>query len=172
MLTVENPKTVDWANLSLTDCAYGNALDTAYTLKLFELFEEKIEKEGPIKLFRNMIVPAMKHFARAEWKGIPISREELERQGKKLQARLMDIEDSLYTIIGRTDINFGSNKQLGEVLFLKGDSKNIEEDSSILKLHPPTRTPTGAPQVDEFALNLLVEEIEKELEQRNESLEE
>lgn len=170
MLTVENPKKTDWANLSLTDVAYGCALDTAYTLKLYELFYEKLSKSGPIKLIDNVIVKAMKRFALAEWKGIPVSRGELSKQEKNLKAKLVDCEDNLFNII-KKDINYNSRQQLAEAMFVKSTDDKIEEENSILKLYPPTLTSSGDPSTDEFCLNLLLEEIEKELENRDESLE-
>ena len=37
MLTITNPKNFDWASMSLADCCEGNAADSYFTLKLFDL---------------------------------------------------------------------------------------------------------------------------------------
>ena len=43
MLTIDNPSKFDWANMDLGECMEGNAMDTCFTLKLFDLIVDRLE---------------------------------------------------------------------------------------------------------------------------------
>ena len=43
MLTIDNPSKFDWANMDLGECMEGNAMDTYFTLKLFDLIVDRLE---------------------------------------------------------------------------------------------------------------------------------
>ena len=43
MLTIDNPSKFDWANMDLGECMEGNAMDTHFTLKLFDLIVDRLE---------------------------------------------------------------------------------------------------------------------------------
>jgi len=73
MLTIDNPKKFDWANMALSDCCEGNAMDSYFTLKLFYLVEEKLEALGVLSFVEKVLPPALETFADMEYDGLLVS---------------------------------------------------------------------------------------------------
>ena len=63
MLTIDNPSKFDWANMDLSDCCEGNARDTYFTLKLFDLIYEKLESLSALEVLDKVLMPALPVFA-------------------------------------------------------------------------------------------------------------
>ena len=141
MLTVNNPRTFDWAGMSLSDCCEGNAADTYFTLKLFNLIEEKIKDLGMEKVVSQLVMPSLSTFSKMEYEGMEVSEE-----------------DELYTFKEvDTSSNLSSNSDLIEILYTNEDG---------FQLYPPDRTTKGAPSVSAPTLKLLLGQIEEELDSR------
>ena len=120
MLSITDGKEVDWANMPLPQVAYGNALDTDFTLKLHgEMYPQvKLSKKLHDTLLKRVLVT----FARMEHKGLHICRKELaearvysERNLEKLRYALSELLKG--TSMEGEEINFNSGKQLVEILF-------------------------------------------------------
>jgi len=161
MLTVDNPKTFDWAGISLVDCAEGNAADAYFTLKLFSIFEEKLEELGLVDLYESLISPITEVFAEMEYAGLPVSREKLKEVGRELMLKNVEAEDSLYTSsrMESTD-NISSNNDLIEILYTR---------ESGFCLYPPDKTAKSNPSVSAPTLKILLEHIDAELVSRERS---
>ena len=159
MLTVSNPNKFDWAAMPLDECCQGNALDAYFTLRLFEICEEKLKEKGMLDLFQNLLSPALEVFGEMEWNGLDVCLEKTGEIGKKLRSSNIDQEDSLYLCpgVGKTD-NFSSNNDLIEVLYTRDDG---------LGLYPPDNTAKGSPSVSAPTLKILLEQIEQELGKRH-----
>ena len=158
MLTIENPNKFDWANISLSDCCEGNAMDAYFTLKLFNLIMEKFEGQPVMKLIENVVMPSLETFAEMEYNGLDVDLSTLESVGKQLRSTNMDEEDFLYTCksVTKTD-NLSSNNDLIEILYTREDG---------MELYPPDKTAKGKPSVSAPTLKLLLEHIDTELESR------
>jgi DNA polymerase-1 len=158
MLTIKNPKTFDWANMALSDCVEGNAADAYFTLKLFNLIEEKIKELGMEKIISQLIMPSLFTFAEMEYRGLDVSENQLNVVGKQLSDANMQEEDSLYAYkeVRKTD-NLSSNNDLIEVLYTREGS---------FEMYPPDRTGKGTPSVSAPTLKLLLSQIEQELKNR------
>ena len=158
MLTVDNPKTFDWANMPLSDCCEGNAKDTYFTLKLFDLIMEKFDGDPVMNLIENVVMPSLETFAEMEYNGLIVDTNKLESVGRQLRSKNMNEEDSLYSCEGvkNTD-NLSSNNDLIEILYLREDG---------MGMYPPDRTGKGKPSVSAPTLKLLLEHIEEELQTR------
>jgi len=158
MLTVNNPKKYDWKNMPLSDCCEGNALDSYFTLKLFDLIYEKLEEGSMLKLIEQITMPSLEIFAEMEYEGLDVDTEVLQKVGKELGAKNMDEEDLLYECRGvqKTD-NVSSNNDLIEILYTRDGA---------LGLFPPDKTAKGNPSVSAPTLKLLLEHIEEELKKR------
>jgi DNA polymerase I-like protein with 3'-5' exonuclease and polymerase domains len=120
MLSITDGKEVDWANMPLPKVAYGNALDTDFTLKLHgEMYPQvKLSKKLHDTLLKRVLVT----FARMERKGLHICRKELgearvysERNLEKLRYTLSELLKG--TSMEGEEVNFNSGKQLVEILF-------------------------------------------------------
>ena len=110
MLTIDNPKTFDWANMDLSDCCEGNAMDTYFTLKLFDLIMEKLEGQPVMNLIEHVVMPSLETFSEMEYNGLDVDLDNLESVGKKLRSNNMDEEDFLYTCKSVTKMDNLSSK--------------------------------------------------------------
>jgi len=158
MLTIQNPKKFDWKNMPLSDCCEGNAMDSYFTLKLFNLICEKMEGGSMFKLIEEIMMPSLEVFAEMEYNGMDIDTDVLDSVGKQLRSKNMDEEDDLYTCKGvvKTD-NLSSNNDLIEILYTREEG---------MGLYPPDKTEKGSPSVSAPTLKLLLEHIEEELQAR------
>tara|TARA_R110000796_G_scaffold232360_1_gene350560 strand:+ start:238 stop:717 length:480 start_codon:yes stop_codon:yes gene_type:complete len=158
MLTIKNPKTFDWANMALSDCCEGNAADSYFTLKLFNLIEEKLNELGMGKLLSKLIMPSLSTFSKMEHAGMQVCEEKLDSVGRSLRIVNIEEEDNLYTFKQITTLdNLSSNSNLIEILYTREDG---------FGLYPPDRTAKGTPSVSAPTLKLLLEHIEEELKKR------
>lgn len=158
MLTISNPKTFDWANMDLGDCMEGNAADTLFTLKLYDLIMERLPQGRIMDLLEHVVMPSLENFAEMEWEGLDVDREALDVVGRQLKGLAMDKEDMLFECKGvSTEDNVSSNSQLQEILYTR---------EGAMELYPPDRTGKGAPSVSAPTLKLLLEHINEELESR------
>ena len=158
MLTIDNPSKFDWANMALSDCCEGNAMDAYFTLKLFNLICEKMEGEPMYKLIEEVVMPSLETFAEMEYNGLNVDPDVLDVVGRQLYTKNMNEEDYLYTCksVEKTD-NLSSNNDLIEVLYTREGG---------VELFPPDKTASGKPSVSAPTLKLLLEHIDEELASR------
>ena len=159
MLTIDNPRTFDWAGMSLADCCEGNAFDTHFTLKLFNLLEEKLSTLEMLDMFEKVISKSLPVFAEMEYRGLDVDESVLGVLGQQLRLKNVEREDTLYECQGviSTD-NLSSNHDLIEILYTR---------EGALELYPPDKTAKGSPSVSAPTLKLLLEHINTELGGRN-----
>ena len=158
MLTIKNPKTFDWANMDLSDCCEGNAADSYFTLKLFNLIEEKIKDLGMENIISKLIMPSLSTFSEMEYEGMQVSESKLDEVGRQLRVSNIEEEDNLYTFKQiTTSDNLSSNNDLIEILYTR---------EGAFEMYPPDRTAKGTPSVSAPTLKLLLEHIEEELKRR------
>ena len=154
MLTIQNPKTFDWANMPLSDCCEGNAADAYFTLKLFDLICDRLDPKT-MHLVENVLSEANPIFADIEYEGMDVDVKTLEAVGKELRDKNIEDTDSLYSFpqVFKTD-NLSSTKNLIEVLYTREDGFGV---------YPPDRTNKGAPSVSAPTLKLLLEFVNEVL---------
>lgn len=158
MLTVHNPNTFKWDEISLHDCALGNAVDTFFTLKLFNILDQEIHEQGMEKLMYGLLSPLQEVFTEIEYNGLDVSLENLSHVEKNLNKIHTKVHDSLYNheAVDKTDNISSQEGQVG-ILFEKENGLN---------LYPPIRTSKWAPSASKQAVEILMEQIEDELESR------
>tara|TARA_R110000737_G_scaffold328115_2_gene342673 strand:- start:1435 stop:1914 length:480 start_codon:yes stop_codon:yes gene_type:complete len=159
MLTIDNPKNFDWASMSLSDCCEGNAMDSYFTLKLFDLVEEKLEELKVLPFVEKLLPLSLEAFAEMEYGGLLVSEERLATLSKELKELTLNREDSLYVFdqINKTD-NLSSNNDLISIFYLREGS---------FEFYPPDKTAKGSPSVSAPTLKLLLEQITEELVKRS-----
>lgn len=158
MLTVRDAKKFDWENIPLPDCLHGNAMDSHYTLKVFNVLVEKLSEIGVLNFYKNVLAPANTVFAEPEYAGLRVSPEKLKVVGRELKYTTIDIHDSLYdfTQINKYT-NLASTKDLREVFYTGEDG---------FGLYPPDKTDKGEPSVSKPTLEILLSQIKKEINSR------
>ena len=155
MLTVRDGKNFDWANISLVDCVAGNAMDSHYTLKVFNVLQEKLEEMGVSKFYEKVLAPANTVFVEPEWEGLRVCPDKLKVVGKSLNDAIIDVHDGLYEYkqIDREE-NLASTVDLRGIFYTK---------ESGFGLYPPDKTDKGEPSVSKPTFDILLGQIKKEL---------
>jgi len=133
------------------------AEDADITLKLKNILEKDIRRNGLENLFFEIEAPLVYVLADMEWTGVRLDLEALKELSREYSAELDAIEQEIATIAGMP-FNVNSPKQIGEVLF---DRLKIADK--------PKKTKTGQYKTSEEELEKLRNRhpiIEKILEQR------
>lgn len=98
-------------------CEYA-AEDADITLRLKNLFEQKLMEEGLERLFYEIEMPLVKVLADMEFEGVRIDRDTLAESSKILTRKAGEIECKIFEYAGET-FNVNSPRQVGEILFIK-----------------------------------------------------
>lgn len=98
--------------------------DADVTLKLKNILEKELKKEGLEHLFYDIEMPLARVLAEIEMVGVKIDEEALKETSVILTQKMQEIEQQIYEAAGM-EFNVGSPKMVGEVLFdhLKLDEK-------------------------------------------------
>ena len=83
-----------------------------------KLLVDKLDKEGMLKLFKEIEMPLIYSLDRMEKAGVVVRRDELKEYGDKLSVQIDALEKEIYTLTGE-EFNINSPKQLGVILFEK-----------------------------------------------------
>jgi len=159
MLTVKDGKKQDWASMPLDEMAKGNAMDSYYTLKLFERLYLELEKIDLVDHYKNLLSPLIPVLADIENKGMLIDQATIDSLDSRVKEK---VDASKATVQAfpfiKEEYNIASNKDLIQIFYNGADG---------LTLYPPTRTDKGSPSVDKNAMETLENLIEAELEKRS-----
>mgnify|MGYP003669577198 FL=1 len=157
MLTVTN-KNFDWRNIPLGDCLHGNAMDTYFTMKIYDLLKEKLEDEGCWNVMEKLLSPVIPIFSKMEFDGLDVDPSMLKTVGRSLDHKSMLLEDDLL-LNSKTFkyANLASTQDLKKVMYTDEDGLN---------LYPPLRTPKGEPSTSKPSIDILLDFINEELETR------
>ncbi|MBL6720814.1 MAG: DNA polymerase I [Planctomycetes bacterium] len=127
--------------------------DAEVTWRLFEAMAPEIDESGNAELFHDLELPLIPVLAAMERRGIRLDVERVEAMGEGLEA---DIEASLARIrelAGVPDLNPGSTKALGKVLF---EDLCIQDEAGVKRVK---KTKTGY-ATDQATLNQFYGEVE------------
>ena len=117
--------------------------DADVTLRLKNILEKELEKEGVEKLFYEIEMPLVPVLAYMERNGARIDIGSLAETSTLFSKRLYDIENEIYSIAGEM-FNIASPRQVGDVLF--GKLKIVDK---------PKKTKTGQYVTSEEVLSQL-----------------
>jgi DNA polymerase-1 len=90
--------------------------DADITLQLDEILFNDLEKDGLIKLYKEMEEPLIDVLVQMEYNGVNIDTDVLAEQSKAIEEELQNLEKELYLEAG-SPFNILSPKQVGEILF-------------------------------------------------------
>ena len=103
----------------LINNAYKYACEDAdVTLKLYNIFKERIIKEQCLVVYENFEIPLVNVLARMENNGIKIDQGKLKKLSDNFSKDLKVLEKEIYKISGE-NFNIASTKQLGDILYEK-----------------------------------------------------
>ena len=103
----------------LIDSAYRYACEDAdVTLKLYNLFKDRIVKEKCFQIYETLEIPLVDVLARMENNGIKIDQVILKKLSNSFSVDLKTLEKKIYKLSGE-EFNIASTKQLGDILYEK-----------------------------------------------------
>lgn len=141
----------NFREVSIEDATKYSGEDAAVTLKLKNLLEPAIKKEGLAELFYDVEMPLIEVLADMEMTGIRIDLSMMKTLSKELERELESLEKRIYSLAGE-EFNINSPKQLQEILFEK------------LRLKAIKKTKTGfSTDVDVLKQLALEHELPKEI---------
>ena len=134
-------------------------MDSYFTLKLFDLVEQKLEELEVLPFVEKVLSKSLETFAEMEYEGLLVSKERLSVLEKQLKELTLNQEDSLYIFdqVNKTD-NLGSNNDLIYIFYLREGG---------VEFYPPDKTAKGSPSVSAPTLKILLEQINEELIKRS-----
>ena len=133
-------------------------MDSYFTLKLFDLVEEKLGELDVLPFVEKILPDALESFAEMEFGGLLVSEDRLSTLAKELKELTLNREDDLYLFkeIQKTD-NLSSNNDLIDILYLR---------EGAFEFYPPDKTAKGSPSVSAPTLKILLEQLNEELVKR------
>jgi DNA polymerase-1 len=137
-------KDADFAAVPVEQAAPYAAADAEVSLRLTEIFSERLDKTGLMSLFRGLEMPLVEIIRKMEHAGVAVDRAYLRDVGARFEAQRAQLEKDIYECAGE-EFTLNSPKQLGRILFEK------------LKLPPGKKTKTGF-STDEEVLRKLAAE--------------
>lgn len=96
-------------------CDYA-AEDADITLKLKNVLEKELIKEGLLDLFQTVEMPLVPVLAQMELNGVRIDTGSLAETSREFSRRMEDLVHQIYEIAG-VEFNISSPRQVGEILF-------------------------------------------------------
>ncbi len=120
-----------------------SAEDADITLRLHRVLFPRIAADAKLEfVYRSIEMPVREVLFRMERNGVLIDAATLERHGRELGQRMIELEQKAHAEAGQP-FNLNSPKQIGEIFFER------------LKLPVVKKTPSGAPSTDEEVLERL-----------------
>jgi DNA polymerase I-like protein with 3'-5' exonuclease and polymerase domains len=174
MLTVESSTKFDWKNIGLVECMRGNAMDTYFTAKIYEMILEKIKEKGLEKLYEKLIAEALPIFARMELDGFLIDTAKLADLKERISRKIKTLDSAMMESPRiPMDANLNSSRDLISILYsLKKNSETKEWDVCEdigFGLYPIEFTDAGQPKTDEEVLIKIKEVVDAEVTRRGKS---
>lgn len=119
------PSRADLLGKKTLAAALGEELPEAVTCACYMAYvaykasgvlKERLEKEGMLKLYREMEMPLIYSLYHIEQAGVRVDKEQLKQYGEQLEGKIATLEQEVYELAGEK-FNINSPKQLGEILF-------------------------------------------------------
>ena len=98
------------------ECGFDEANPAASVMRLWLKAEAALDRDGLMKLYREIELPLCFVLKRMETAGFLVDREYLAKLGETFRQRLETAEKEVYRLAGR-EVNINSPKQLKELLF-------------------------------------------------------
>ena len=136
-------KQVTFNQVDLKTATPYAAEDADITLQLHKTLWPELQKEtGPCEVFKTLEMPLIPVLTKIERNGVLVDVEKLQAISKKLDKRIIALQDKAYDLAGET-FNLESPKQLQAILYEK------------LELPVIKKTPKGQPSTAEPVLRTL-----------------
>ena len=115
---ITNPKFIEYA-----------LNDTIFTYELAVIYKKLLFEQGMTKLFREIEMPFLKVLMHIEVNGILVDKEKIEETTKKLLQKKIDLECSMYDLLG-IKYSLQTNLMTGDVVPISNINLNSNVDIS------------------------------------------
>jgi len=133
-------------------------MDSHYTLKVFSVLYTMLDDMGVLPFYENVLAPANTVFMEPEYEGLIVSSDRLKEVARSLNNSVIDIHDSMYDFPQLSvEENLASTKDLRQIFYTKEEG---------FALYPPDKTDKGLPSVSKPTLDILLNQIKKEISSR------
>jgi DNA polymerase-1 len=139
MLTINNGKTHDWANMPLSEMAIGNAMDCDFTLRSWRILRGEMKEKKLNFVYDNLLTEVATLLAQVEFRGIDVNNKYLGQVEEDMEKAVANQEAVLATLSPLKDINPNSNDQLAKVLF-SSEGYNLKATEFSAKTKKPCIT--------------------------------
>ena len=95
--------------------AYSCA-DSDKTLRLKNIFEEQLKKNGLLDVMKNIEIPLVPVIVKMQQNGVSVNINKLNNLSKMLSKKIDILEEKSKSILGEREINLRSSQQLAKVL--------------------------------------------------------
>ena len=110
---------LSFEEVPLVDATNYAAEDADYTLRLYGLFKDPVEREETLhRLYQTIDLPLIDVLVGMEDEGIKVDPNILNQLTHDMNKNILALEKEIFSLTGE-EFNIGSPKQLGEVLFEK-----------------------------------------------------
>jgi len=109
-------KQIPMSHVEISRAADYASADADMTLRLAELFEPELKKQGLWQLFAEVEMPLTPVLLGMERNGVALDSELLKQMSKRLGEQLLKLEKDIYDNVGH-QFNINSPQQLSNVLF-------------------------------------------------------
>ncbi|HUT67548.1 MAG TPA: DNA polymerase I, partial [Dehalococcoidales bacterium] len=136
-------KQIAMSQVDIKQAADYASADADMTLRLANLFEKELDKQGLMKLFNEVEMPLVPVLLLMERSGVAVDTGMLQEMSKSLAEQVAVLEGKIYEEV-KHEFNINSPQQLGKVLFdemqlpttRRGKSKYSTEASVMEELRP------------------------------------
>lgn len=149
-LVGKGKKRKDISEVDIKKLAFYSCEDVDVTLKLKNIFKEKLSKEKRLSnIFWKIEMPLVEVLVKMEMAGVKIDVEFLKKLSVDFGRELKKLENKIYSLSGTRKFNINSTQQLSKILFEKlripngevrktitGYSTAAQELAKIRKKHP------------------------------------
>ncbi len=144
--------------MPLGDLCEGNATDTYFTLKIYDLLMDQMEDTPVMKLVDRVLMRTISRFAEVEYLGLDVDTSKLSMISDSIDDANMEIEDRIYSLEAVKPKDALTGHDLLEILYTREGS---------LELYPAGHTEKDAPSTAEPVLTKMLSQINEELEKRS-----
>jgi len=109
-------KQLNFSEIDIEKATEYAAEDADVTLRLYNSFNSRLDKENMNKVYECFEKPMIKLLSKLEYNGIKVDNLYLKKLSKKFEKKIQKIEKDIYIIAGKK-FNIGSPKQLGEIIY-------------------------------------------------------
>ncbi len=142
---VEKGKT--FADIDITKATLYAAEDSDITLRLHEIFLQKLFTKKQLNVYYNIDKPLLKILYDAEKIGMLLDSNVLKKLGDDFQSRLKILEGQIFTLAGE-EFNIASPMQVGVILFEKMGLKGQKNKNGKFKTDANTLEKLAADNIE------------------------